>query len=105
MRDQNKKSAEYRRICPFCDDEFVTTNPQQRYCCERHQRNAEKARYRARHTEAATCKGCDASFNRSTTSERRGVYCSLECQYLARAESYRQRSDIQENIRRVARKD
>jgi hypothetical protein len=27
-----------------------TTNPQKRYCCVRHQRKAEKARYRARHT-------------------------------------------------------
>jgi hypothetical protein len=62
MRNENEKSAEYSRICPFCDDEFVTTNPQKRYCCERHQRNAAKARYRTRHTEPATCKGCDTSF-------------------------------------------
>lgn len=99
----NKKRAEYRPTCPFCGVQFVTTNPQKRYCCDRHQRNAAKARYRARHTEPATRKGCGASIERTTSSKRMKVYCSLNCQYRARSGSYQQRPDLRENVRRAAR--
>jgi hypothetical protein len=90
MRNENEKSAEYSRICPFCDDEFVTTNPQKRYCCERHQRNAAKARYRTRHTEPATCKGCDTSFE----ADHYWRSSAGLLQYETRSAEYRKRPDI-----------
>src|SRR5215207_5626333 len=37
-----------------------------------------KARYRARHTESANCKGCGVSFKRSVTSKRKAVLLLAE---------------------------
>ena len=93
------------KLCALagCETTFVPPPqaPHKRYCSERHQRTAESRRYRARHTELATCKACGSAFERTTTSKRLQVYCALDCQYQARSETYRQRLDIRENLRRA----
>jgi predicted nucleic acid-binding Zn ribbon protein len=67
-----------------------------RFCSERCQRVAERRRYRARRTELAACKrpGCGRVFERSATSERKQVFCTLECQAAHRSVEYRARPDI-----------
>jgi hypothetical protein len=73
-------------------------SPQQ-FCSERCQRTDEKRRFRARHRKMATCRrdGCGRVFERAATSERKQVYCTVECQALARSVEYRERPDILEN--------
>lgn len=89
-----------QRICAREDcSEFVVASPggsPKRYCSERCRRIAERRRYRTRRVELATCKrdGCGVVFERTATSERRQVFCSLECQALARSLEYRARADI-----------
>jgi hypothetical protein len=90
-----------RRVCPFCGDEFVTTNPRKVYCRDQHQRNAHQRRYRARHTEQATCKGCGERFTRVNTSRRVQLYCTIACQYETRSEEYAKRPDIQAGMARA----
>ena len=92
------------RICAFCGAEFVTENPRKRYCCEQHQGNASNVRYRARHREQATCKGCGRRFTRTSTRKRKRVYCALTCQYGSRSQEYRQRPDIQAGIELARRR-
>jgi hypothetical protein len=93
------------RICALADCERVFPVPKQaphkRYCSERHQRIAERRRYRERHTEPATCPNCGASFRRTTTTTRLQVYCRPSCQYEARAAEYAQRPDIRAGIERA----
>ena len=99
------------RVCALegCEDTFVPRRGRgrsaQRYCTERCRRIAERRRYRERRTEQATCarEGCDNLFERSTTSERTRIYCTLECQYAQRSESYRNRPDIIATLRRTGR--
>jgi hypothetical protein len=50
------------------------------------------------HTETATCRGCGVTFERETTTERRQVYCTEQCQYATRSAEYRERPDIYENL-------
>jgi methionyl-tRNA synthetase len=71
------------RICALegCFDTFIPPRGAQhkKYCTERHQRIAEKRRFRERHTEIARCPGCDELFSRSTVTRRKQKYCSSGC--------------------------
>lgn len=60
-------------------------------------------RYRGHRTETATCRRCGTSFERTVTTKRLKVYCSLECQYEARSAEYRERPDIQLTLKRGRR--
>jgi len=93
-KERDRKETMQRR-CPHCAGEFETDNPRKRYCGEQHRRNAANARYRARHRESASCKGCGASFERSATSQRKQSYCSLDCQYESRSREYTKRTESQ----------
>lgn len=90
-----------KKLCGHCGDLFVTEKPAQRFCTGRHQRAAEKARYRARHIETTRCKGCGATFEGSTVDGRPKVYCDTTCQAESRSVEYQGRPDILENIARV----
>ncbi len=61
------KTEERPGHCELCGAEFIRKPRTKRFCSERCQRLAERRRYRARHTEGATCKGCGAMFERSAT--------------------------------------
>ena len=87
--------------CERCGEPFELTHPLRRFCSERCQRAAECRRYRARRTETATCPRCGASFERSATTKRLKVYCSLECQYETRSADYQGRADIKTNLKRA----
>jgi hypothetical protein len=50
--------------------------------------------------ESAICPRCEDPFERSATSKRLQVYCSLECHYEARSAEYQHRPDIQANLNR-----
>jgi FPG/IleRS zinc finger protein len=89
--------------CERCGAPFEVTHPMKRFCSERCQRQSEKERYRARHTEEATCKRCGRSFERVVIGQRKKVYCSLECQYEARSVEYRQRPDLRRRLERARR--
>jgi hypothetical protein len=95
------------RTCSLdgCDETFEVTSrtAHKLYCCENHQRTAEKRRYRARRVEMASCKGCGEVFWRAATTRRAQVYCSVECQYEARSAEYRTAPDIEANLRRAQR--
>jgi endogenous inhibitor of DNA gyrase (YacG/DUF329 family) len=80
--------------CERCGTRFEVTHPLKRFCSERCRRASECRRYRARRTETATCPRCEASFERSTTTKRLKVYCSLECQYGARSAEYQERAEL-----------
>lgn len=90
------------RVCELdgCEETFRTKRssntrrPLKRFCCERHQRIAEKRRYRARHREWINCKGCGTRFERSSTDNRPKVYCTVECQAESRSAEYLRRDDI-----------
>jgi hypothetical protein len=106
-RDRRGVSAQ-KRTCALDDcSELVTPRKgggsPKRFCSERCQRIAERRRYRQRHTERTVCKrpGCGVVFERTTTSDRLQVYCSLECQALARSVEYAARPDIQAGIARA----
>lgn len=77
-----------------CGMGFETRIPHKRFCSDRCQRIAERRRYRARHTEWATCKGCGERFDRSAVGERKKVYCTTDCQAESRSIEYRERDDI-----------
>ncbi len=85
--------------CERCGTAFKVTHPLKRFCSERCQRRAENERYRARHIESAICPRCGTTFERTTTTKRLEVYCSLECQYEARSAEYRGRADINANLK------
>jgi hypothetical protein len=87
--------------CESCGTPFRVGHPQKRFCSERCRRIVANRRYRAHHTESATCPRCKTTFERTTTTKRLQVYCSLECQYEARSVDYQGRSDIQANLRRA----
>jgi hypothetical protein len=40
-------------------------------------------------------------FERTTTTKRLKVYCSLECQYAARSAEYQGRADVKANLKRA----
>jgi endogenous inhibitor of DNA gyrase (YacG/DUF329 family) len=86
--------------CEHCGTPFEVTHPLKRFCSERCQRAAECRRYRERRTESVTCRRCGMAFERTTTTKRLKVYCSLECQYEARSAEYQSRADIKANLKR-----
>jgi hypothetical protein len=55
--------------------------------------------YRAHRTEIATCPRCGSTFERTATTKRLQVYCSLECPYEPRSTDYRERADIKANLK------
>jgi endogenous inhibitor of DNA gyrase (YacG/DUF329 family) len=87
--------------CERCGAPFEVTHPLKRFCSEGCQRAAECRRYRARRTESAICPRCGTTFERTATTKRLKVYCSLECQYEARSAEYQGRADIKANLRRA----
>ena len=93
------------RVCALegCFETFFPPRGAQhkQYCTERHQRIAEKRRYRERHTEIARCPGCDELFSRSSTTSRKHKYCSSECMAAHRSAQYRERPDIQRSVARA----
>jgi hypothetical protein len=89
--------------CERCGAPFMVTHPLRRFCSERCQRQSEKERYRARHTEPATCKRCGKVFKRVVIRERKKVYCSLDCQYEARSADYQQRPELRRQLDRARR--
>jgi hypothetical protein len=88
-------------LCECCSMPFEVTGPLKRFCSERCRRIVANRRYRAHRTESATCPRCGTAFERTTTSKRLQVYCSLECQYEARSAAYRERPDIKANLKRA----
>jgi hypothetical protein len=94
--------AEGKRVCALdgCGEWFrpPARAPHKRFCCERHQRIAEKRRYRERHVEWATCKGCGEPFERSAVDGKSREFHSLACQCRSRSVSYRGRADVLANI-------
>jgi endogenous inhibitor of DNA gyrase (YacG/DUF329 family) len=82
---------------------FEVTGPLKRFCSDRCRRIVANQRYRAHRTESATCPRCEEIFERTTTSKRLQVYCSLECQYEQRSIDYQARPDITTNLRRGRR--
>ena len=71
-----------------CEARFKLTHPLKRFCSERCRRIVANRRYRAHRTEMATCP-CGTPFERTATTKRKQVYCSLECQYEQRSADYR----------------
>jgi hypothetical protein len=49
-------------------------------------------------TEVATCPHYGTPFERTVTSKRLKVYCSLDCQYEQRSADYRKRPDLKANL-------
>jgi hypothetical protein len=88
-----------RGECERCGAAFKITHPLKRFCSESCGRASANRRYRAQRTERATCPRCGTSFERTTTTKRLQVYCSLECQYEARSADYQGRADIQANLK------
>ena len=104
LQAQKKTAGEgLMAACERCGAEFKVTHPWKRFCSERCQRQGEKERYRARHTEQATCKHCGGSFRRVVIGRRKKVYCSLACQYEAKSIAYQTRADVKANLRRARR--
>jgi hypothetical protein len=87
--------------CEACGEPFEFTHPSKRFCSERCQRNAANARYRRNRVETATCPYCGCAFRRSTTTQRKQVYCFPGCQYEARSADYQGRADIKANLKRA----
>jgi hypothetical protein len=86
-----------------CSTRFVVTHPLKRFCSERCRRVVANRRYRGHRTETATCRCCGKTFERTVTSRRLKVYCSLACQYEQRAIDYRKRPDLKANLLRGRR--
>jgi endogenous inhibitor of DNA gyrase (YacG/DUF329 family) len=101
MRVPRHPEAPLMDLCERCSMPFEVTHPRKRFCSERCQRAAERERYRARRTESAACPHCGEAFERTTTTKRLKVYCSLECQYEARSAEYGARADIKANLKRA----
>ena len=101
---REKNSAHIRpenEICALdeCSEPVVPRKrggSRKRFCSERCQRIAERRRYRARHTEQATCRreGCGQVFERNATTNRKQVFCSPGCMSAARSVEYAGRPDI-----------
>jgi endogenous inhibitor of DNA gyrase (YacG/DUF329 family) len=89
--------------CESCGTPFKVTHPLRRFCSERCRRVVANRRYRAHRTEVATCPRCGTIFERTTTSKRLKVYCSLDCQYQQRSIDYQARPDIQATLSRGRR--
>jgi FPG/IleRS zinc finger protein len=89
--------------CERCGTPFEVTHPMKRFCSGRCQRQSEKERYRARHTEEASCKRCGRVFERVVVGQRKKVYCSLECQYETRSEDYQRRPELRWQLDRARR--
>lgn len=97
------------KACALDDcSELVATHKgggsRKRFCSGRCRRIAERRRYRARHTELTVCKrrGCGTVFERfATSAERKQVYCTPECQALARSVEYAGRPDILAGVARA----
>ena len=87
--------------CERCGTPFEVTHPLKRFCSERCRRIVANQRYRAHRTESATCPRCGTTFERTTTTKRKQVYCSPECQYEARSIAYKARPDIKANLGRA----
>jgi endogenous inhibitor of DNA gyrase (YacG/DUF329 family) len=83
-----------------CGTRFVVTHPLKRFCSERCRRIVANRRYRAQRTEVTICPRCGTSFERTVTSKRLRVYCSLACQYEQRSADYRKRPDLKANLLR-----
>jgi len=94
-----------QRVCELdgCEEVFTPPHraPNKRFCSERHQRTDEKRRYRQRHVEQATCRGCGKPFERSSTDGHLRLYCSTRCQYRHRSVTYATRPDIRDNLARA----
>lgn len=73
--------------CEECGAAFDRAHPLKRFCCEAHQRLAEKRRYRAKTTEQAECKQCGKPFIRTATSKRKRLHCSEACSLEYRSEA------------------
>jgi endogenous inhibitor of DNA gyrase (YacG/DUF329 family) len=86
-----------------CAARFVVTHPAKRFCSERCRRVVANRRYRGHRTEIATCPRCGTTFERTVTSKRLEVFCSLACQYEQRSADYRKRADIQAILKRGRR--
>jgi hypothetical protein len=86
-----------------CSTRFMVTHPLRRFCSERCRRIVANRRYRAQRTEVTICQRCGTSFERTVTSKRVKVYCSLACQYEERSADYRKRADIQATLKRGRR--
>jgi endogenous inhibitor of DNA gyrase (YacG/DUF329 family) len=86
--------------CECCGAPFKVTHPLKRFCSERCRRIVANRRYRAHRTEVATCPHCGTPFERTVTSKRLKVYCSLDCQYEQRSADYRKRPDLKANLLR-----
>lgn len=67
----------HETTCRECGVRFETTSATKCYCDRRCYSRANNRRYRST-TEAATCKRCDAEFQR-TRGSTQTVYCSDEC--------------------------
>ena len=87
--------------CEACEAPFELTHPLKRFCSERCRRVVANRRYRERRSETATCPRCGSSFERTATTKRLQVYCSLDCQYEQRSTDYRERVDIRANLKRA----
>jgi predicted nucleic acid-binding Zn ribbon protein len=95
------RKAVEKGSCELCGATFNRSHPAKRFCSERCQRLAEQRRYRRRHTEIAACKGCGRTVSRSTTTKRKQLYCTTDCQAESRSREYRGREDIQAGIARA----
>jgi hypothetical protein len=42
------QTGKYEKICPHCNERFLTDNPSQIYCCTKHQANDASRKYRAK---------------------------------------------------------
>jgi endogenous inhibitor of DNA gyrase (YacG/DUF329 family) len=89
--------------CECCGTPFKITHPLKRFCSERCRRIVANRRYRKHRTEIATCRRCGTPVERTVTSKRLRVYCSLACQYEQRSIDYRARPDIQDTLKRGRR--
>lgn len=68
------KVTEYKKICPVCGKEFITTNSRKKYCCANCDATAYRDRHRVKHEKI--CPICGKKF---VVNRRLNVYCSREC--------------------------
>jgi hypothetical protein len=85
------RETDRTRALEGCQEAFLppARAPHKRYCSDRHQRIAEKRRFRERHVETAICKRCQRRFERETTTKRRKIHCSPRCERLAKSKCLR----------------
>ena len=90
------KVTEYKKICPVCDKEFITTNNRKKYCCSNCDATAYRDKHRVKHEKV--CPICGKKFIARRSID---VYCSKECYEKSRVIYRKEHRVLKEQLEKV----